>query len=52
MLVGASALQGATRQLAAARVPISEDRSSYSPLIVLVVIVAVVLLTIRIVRRF
>src|SRR5947207_3356174 len=32
--------------------PINADRSSYSPLIVLVVIVAIVLLTIRIVHRF
>jgi len=32
--------------------PISPDRSSYSPLIVLVVIVAVVLLTIQIVHRY
>src|SRR5262249_55599849 len=32
--------------------PISADRASYSPLVVLIVIVAVVLLTIQIVHRF
>ena len=50
MLIGASALQpGNGNWLLLA--PISEDRSSYSPLIVLAVIVGIVLLTIRIVRR-
>jgi hydrogenase-4 component B len=50
MMVGTTALspgQGNWLLLA----PISEDRSSYSPLIVLAVIVGIVLLTIRIVRR-
>ena len=50
MLLGSSALHagGSWLQLA----PINADRSSYSPLIVLVVIVAVVLLTIMVVHRF
>ena len=50
MLIGASAVgsgQGTWLLLA----PISEDRSSYSPLIVLAVIVGIVLLTIQVVRR-
>ncbi len=50
MLVGASALRegGSTWLLLA---PINADRSSYSPLILLLVIVGVVLLTMRIVHR-
>lgn len=50
MLIGASANgsgQGTWLLLA----PISEDRSSYSPLIVLAVILGIVLLTMRVVRR-
>jgi formate hydrogenlyase subunit 3/multisubunit Na+/H+ antiporter MnhD subunit len=50
MLVGASAIpSGAGNWFLLA--PISEDRASYSPLIVLVVIVAAVLATIHVVRR-
>jgi NADH:ubiquinone oxidoreductase subunit 5 (subunit L)/multisubunit Na+/H+ antiporter MnhA subunit len=50
MLVGASALSsGAGSWFLLA--PISEDRASYSPVIVLVVIVAVVVATIYVVRR-
>ncbi len=50
LLVGSSALhEGAGSWLLLA--PINADRSSYSPLIVLVVIVAVVLLTMQIVHR-
>ena len=51
MLVGASALEGGGGTWLLL-VPISEDRASYSPLVVLIVIIAVVLLTIQIVRRF
>jgi NADH:ubiquinone oxidoreductase subunit 5 (subunit L)/multisubunit Na+/H+ antiporter MnhA subunit len=51
MLVGASALSsGAGSWFLLA--PISEDRASYSPLVVLVVIVAAVLATIAVVHRF
>ncbi len=50
MLVGSSALHAGGSWLLLA--PINADRSSYSPLIVLVVIVAVVLLTITVVHRF
>ena len=50
MLLGSSALHGGGNWLLLA--PINADRSSYSPLIVLVVIVAVVLLTIMVVHRF
>ncbi len=51
MLIGAGAsMQGMDNWLLLA--PINEDRSSYSPLIVLVVIVGVVLLTIQIVHRY
>ena len=50
MLVGATALQGGSGNWLLLA-PISEHRASYSPLIVLVVIVAVVLVTIRIVHR-
>ncbi|MEO8104147.1 MAG: hydrogenase 4 subunit B [Betaproteobacteria bacterium] len=50
MLVGSSALHaGGSSWLLLA--PISPDRSSYSPLIVLVVIVAIVLLTMQVVHR-
>ena len=51
MLVGASAVKaGSSSWLLLA--PISADRASYSPLIVLVVIVAVVLLTVQVVHRY
>ena len=50
MLLQGSAVSGGGNWLFLA--PINADRSSYSPLIVLVVIAAIVLLTIRIVHRF
>ncbi len=50
MLVGTSVGQAASGWLMLA--PVSADRSSYSPLIVLIVIVAAVLLTIQVVHRF
>src|SRR4029434_10515178 len=51
MLVGSSAISaGDSNWLLLA--PINADRSSYSPLIVLVVILAVVLLTMQIVHRY
>jgi formate hydrogenlyase subunit 3/multisubunit Na+/H+ antiporter MnhD subunit len=49
-LIGASMSETAQHWLLLA--PINPDRSSYSPLIVLIVIAAVVLLTIQIVHRF
>ncbi len=51
LLVGSSAIQEGPRSWLLLA-PINADRSSYSPLIVLVVIVAVVLLTIQIVHRY
>ena len=50
MLVGSSAINGGSNWLLLA--PINADRSSYSPLIMLVVIVAVVLLTMQVVHRY
>ncbi|HET9337982.1 MAG TPA: hydrogenase 4 subunit B [Casimicrobiaceae bacterium] len=50
LLVGHSAGEAAGNWLLLA--PFGEDRSSYSPVIVLVVIVAVVLLTIQVVHRY
>ena len=51
MLVGSSAIQaGNSSWLLLA--PISADRASYSPLIMLVVILAVVLLTVQVVHRY
>ena len=51
MLVGSSAINaGSSSWLLLA--PIDADRSSYSPLIMLVVIVAVVLLTLQVVHRY
>ncbi|MCC7326925.1 MAG: hydrogenase 4 subunit B [Burkholderiales bacterium] len=52
LLVGSSALQGGGGSSWLLLAPINADRSSYSPLIVLVVIIAVVLLTMQIVHRF
>jgi len=51
-LVGAHALTQGSGSNWLLLAPINADRSSYSPLIVLVVIVAVVLLTIQIVHRY
>ena len=51
MLVGSSAIQAASSNWLLLA-PINADRSSYSPLIVLVVIVAVVLLTMQVVHRY
>jgi hydrogenase-4 component B len=52
LLVGTSVLQEGSGSSWFLLAPINADRSSYSPLIVLVVIVAVVLLTIQLVHRF
>jgi hydrogenase-4 component B len=51
MLLNASAISGSSGNWLLLA-PINADRSSYSPLIVLIVIVATVLLTMRIVHRF
>ena len=51
LLVNASALQPGSGNTWLLLAPINADRSSYSPLIVLVVIVAVVLLTVQVVHR-
>jgi hypothetical protein len=51
-LVGASALRAGSGSNWLLLAPINADRSSYSPLIVLVVIVAVVLLTMQVVHRY
>ncbi len=50
MLVGSSAINAGSNWLLLA--PINADRASYSPLVMLVVIVAVVLLTIQVVHRY
>ena len=52
LLVNASALQPGSGNTWLLLAPINADRSSYSPLIVLVVIVAVVLLTVQVVHRY
>ena len=52
LLIGTSALSEGGRGNWLLLAPISEDRASYSPLIVLVVVVAVVLVTLGIVHRF
>ncbi len=52
MLVHANVLQPGSGSSWLLLAPINADRSSYSPLIVLVVVVAVVLLTIQLVHRF
>ena len=52
LLVGSNALQEGSGRSWFMLAPINADRSSYSPLIVLVVIVAVVLLTMQVVHRY
>ncbi|MEO8508921.1 MAG: hydrogenase 4 subunit B [Betaproteobacteria bacterium] len=52
LLVGSSALQEGSGRSWFMLAPINADRSSYSPLIVLVVIVAGVLLTMQVVHRY
>jgi len=52
MLVHSNVLQPGSGSSWLLLAPINADRSSYSPLIVLVVVVAVVLLTIQLVHRF
>ncbi len=52
LLVGSSALQEGSGRSWFMLAPINADRSSYSPLIVLVVVVAVVLLTVQLVHRY
>src|SRR4029434_4580240 len=51
MLVGSSAIAAANSNWLLLA-PINADRSSYSPLIMLVVILAVVLLTMQVVHRY
>jgi NADH:ubiquinone oxidoreductase subunit 5 (subunit L)/multisubunit Na+/H+ antiporter MnhA subunit len=51
-LVQSSALQAGSGSTWLLLAPVSADRSSYSPLVMMLVIVAVVLLTIQVVHRF
>jgi len=51
-LVGSGALQAQSGSTWLLLAPVSADRSSYSPLVVLLVIVAVVLITIQVVHRY